>query len=456
MLLAALSPTPIAHNMVTALRSTAVAIEGNRPELALESLESAMDFEPALGALHLPAAEIALAAGAPEKTLVHLEAAARLNLPDTIQICLHNRAHLALGNISEAVEKLELLIETCSTRAQFLLDLVQSYLNEDNPIMAQSLLEQLSSIVPSDPDILLSLAVVTATIKPEEALPYLRQANSLTSGGSPLSIELIKTIEAARYFNQSSYSLAQVGQTLARLGEWTPAVWAFQHALEIDPEYVEARAYLGLAFDRVGVDGLGDIEAAVNAAPGAALPRIFLAQHWLAQNQPDKARQQLEIAARLEAENPAVSAELGAAYAALGDVRSAKEAYLYATNLASNNPSFWLLLAQFSLNNEVELQTLGLPAARNAVALNPEDPAALDTLGYAYVLLDNLTLADRFLWRAAEIKPLRPATHLHLGLLRQAQGDQYLAQVALEMALTLDPQGAVGQMAKRILFNLHP
>ena len=102
-LLAALSPTPIAKNMVIALRSAAVAIEGNRPELALESLESAIDFEPALGALHLPAAEIALAAGAPEKTLVHLEVAARLNLPDTIQICLHNRAHLALGNISEAV-----------------------------------------------------------------------------------------------------------------------------------------------------------------------------------------------------------------------------------------------------------------------------------------------------------------------------------------------------------------
>jgi hypothetical protein len=72
------------------------------------------------------------------------------------------------------------------------------------------------------------------------------------------------------------------------------------------------------------------------------------------------------------------------------------------------------------------------------------------------VLLDNLTLADRFLWRAVEIKPLRPATHLHLGLLRRAQGDLYRAQVALEMALTLDPHGAVGQMAKRILFNLHP
>ena len=103
----------------------------------------------------------------------------------------------------------------------------------------------------------------------------------------------------------------------------------------------------------MGVDGLGDIEAAVNAAPGAALPRIFLAQHWLSKNQPDKARQQLEIAARLEAENPAVSAELGAAYAALGDVRSAKDAYLYATNLAPDNPSFWLRLAQFSLNNEI-------------------------------------------------------------------------------------------------------
>lgn len=455
-LLVGFSPTPIAHPVATSLRSAKVAIEGNRLDVAVELLESAMAFEPALGALHLQAAEIALAADKPQKTLDHLDAAASLYLPNNANSCLSKHAHLALGNISEIVDNIEYIIRTCSVPTQFLQDLAQAYLNEDNPLVAQSLLKKLSSIKPSDPNITFSLAIVTATIKPDEALAHLRQVNSLTANGNPLSIELINTIEDAAYYSDLSYSLAQVGQALARYSKWTPAAWAFQHALELDPEYIEVRAYFGLALDRAGKDGLRELEAAINATPSAVLPRIFIAQHWLAQDQPQKAKQQLEIAARLDPENPAVSAELGAVYAALGDVRSAINAYRFATELAPDNPSFWLLLAQFSLNNEIEVQSLGLAAARNSVALNPDDHAALDILGYAHVLLNNLVLADRLLSRAVDLQPHRAATQLHLGLLRHAQGETNLAQAALEMALMLDPDGNIGQMAKRILTSSYP
>lgn len=455
-LLVGLSPTPIAHPLATSLRSAKVAIEGNRLDVAVELLESAMAFEPALGVLHIQAAEIALAADKPQKTLDHLDAAASLYLPNIALSCLRNRANLALGNISEVVDNIEYFIRTCSVPTHSLQDLAQVYLNEDNPLEAQSLLIQLSSIEPSDPNITFSLAVVTATIKPEEALVHLRQVNSLTPNGNPLSKELINTIEDAAYYSDLSYSLAQVGQTLAKFGKWIPAVWAFQHALELDSENIDVRAYLGLALDRVGKDGLRELEVAINANPGAALPRIFIAQHWLAQDQPEKAKQQLEIAARLDPENPAIFAELGAAYSALGDVSSAINAFRFATELAPDNPSFWLLLAQFSLNNEIEVQSLGLAAARNAVALNPDDPAALDILGYAYVLLNNLVLADRLLSRAVDLQPYRAATQLHLGLLRQAQGEISRAQAALEMALLLDPDGNIGQMAKRILTYSYP
>ena len=455
-LLVIIGPTPIPLPMVTPIGSAIVALESGRPDSALDFLEVAMAFEPALEGLHTQAAEIALAAGEPMAALEHLEAETSLASLDTTQACLRSRALLAIGNTAEAANIWKEAGDICLKPNQFLQDLSQAYLIEGDPIAAQAILEELAFIEPTDPDIRMSLAVVTATISPELALQHLRLANELDSKDKSLALDLIRAIEDARPADDRSYSLAQVGQTLVRHGEWTSAVWAFEHALELNPEYVEVRAYLGLALDRAGQNGLEQLKVAVNTTPAAALPRIFLALHWQALNRPERARQQLEIAARLDPTNPVVPAELGTAYAALGDIRPAVAAFRLATELAPEDPRFWLLLAQYSTSNEIEVQTLGLPAARNALALNPDDPAATDTLGYAHFLLGNLHLADRLLWRAINLEPHRAASQLHLGLLRQAQGDLIRARSSLEMAIQLDQDGSISQLAKRVLVHINP
>ena len=455
-LLVIIGPTPIPQPMVTPICSAIVALESGRPDSALDFLDVAMAFEPALEGLHTQAAEIALAAGEPLAALKHLEAETSLASSDPTHACLRSRALLAIGNTAEAANIWMEADGICLRPTQFLQDLAQAYLLESNPTAAQAILEELAFIDPTDPDIRMSLAVVTATIRPEIAIQHLRLANELNSSVNSLALDLIRAIEDARPAEDRSYSLAQVGQTLVRHGEWTSAVWAFQHALELNPEYIEARAYLGLALDRAGRNGLEPLKAAVNSTPTAALPRIFLALHWQALNQPERARQQLEIAARLDPTNPAVPAELGAAYSALGDIRPAIAAFRLATELAPGDPRFWLLLAQYSTASEIEVQTLGLPAARNALALDPDDPAATDTLGYAHFLLGNLHLADRLLWRAINLEPHRAASQFHLGLLRQAQGDLSRARASLEMAIQLDQGGPIGQLAKRVLVHIHP
>ena len=455
-LLVIISPTPIPQPMVTPIWSAIVALESGRPDSALDFLNVAMDFEPALEGLHTQAAEIALAAGEPLAALQHLEAETSLASSGTTQACLRSRALLAIGNTAEAASIWNEVDGICLKPNQFLQDLAQAYLMEGDPIAAQAILEDLAFFDPTDPGIRMSLAVVTATIRPEQALQHLRLANELNPNGNSLALDLIRAIEDARPVDDRSYSLAQVGQTLVRHDEWTSAVWAFQHALEQNPEYIEARAYLGLALDRAGQNGLEPLKSVVNTLPNAALPRIFLALHWQALNQPERARQQLEIAARLDPTNPAVPAELGTAYAALGDIRPAIAAFRLATELAPEDPRFWLLLAQYSTANEIEVQTLGLPAARNALALNPDDPAATDTLGYAHFLLGNLHLADRLLWRAINLEPHRAASQFHLGLLRQAQGDLVRARASLELAIQLDQDGPISQLAKRVLIHIHP
>jgi Flp pilus assembly protein TadD len=178
--------------------------------------------------------------------------------------------------------------------------------------------------------------------------------------------------------------------------------------------------------------------------------------HWQELGKPEIALQQLDIASRLDPTNPAVNAELGSVYAALGDTRSAIAAYRQATDLAPKDPRFWKLLAQYSLMNEIEVPTLGLPAARNAVVLNPNDPVSLDSLGYAHFLIGNFRMSERLLWHAVNLAPRRADIQYHIGLLRYAQGEDHKARAAFSMTILLDPGGAIGQLAARILTNIRP
>ena len=452
-ILVALSPTPIPEPAVGSLRSANIALDAGRLDEALNLIDHVMAFDHALEGFYLRAAEIALTADDPLRALNYLNLSSPLA---SVQGCLRSRALLAIGNLDQAATTWRKTGETCPNAIPFLDTLAQAYLQEDDPISARAIFEELLSLEPLHEDALYSFALITSSSNPEEALSYLLRIDALSPGAKPLSNALIQTIESALALGDPSYTLAQVGQTFARHGEWQIATWAFQNALTLNPEYIEARAYLGLALDRSGRDGLQYLMKAVEAANSAALPRIFLAMHWQELGQPEIALQQLEIASQLEPTNPAVNAELGSVYSALGDTRSAIAAYRQATDLAPKDSRFWILLAQYSLTNEIEVPTLGLPAARNAVVLNPNDPTSLDALGYAHFLLGNFRLSERLLWHAINLEPQRADIQYHMGLLRYAQGEDQKARAAFSIAILLDPGGPIGQLADRILINLRP
>ncbi|MEE8568650.1 MAG: hypothetical protein V3S81_08560, partial [Anaerolineales bacterium] len=103
-LLVIIGPTPIPQPMVTPICSAIVALESGRPDSALDFLDVAMAFEPALEGLHTQAAEIALAAGEPLAALKHLEAETSLASSDPTHACLRSRALLAIGNTAEAAK----------------------------------------------------------------------------------------------------------------------------------------------------------------------------------------------------------------------------------------------------------------------------------------------------------------------------------------------------------------
>ncbi len=450
-ILLVLGPTPVLRPLAASLAGAARALAGGRPAAAVVWLESALRLDPQLIELHPLIAESALAAGDPLGAIEHLAQADRLLPGDPGRACLRGMALQDSGAPEAALAAWEAAAAVCLEQPNILVRAARAALTLDDPAHYREYMQSLAARFPTNAQVQLDLGAAVAAVNPPAALPILRLARSLAQRQNPLADELIQTILDSQAQGSASFVLARVGQTLARRDRWQPAAWALSRSIELEPGYVEAQAYLGLALDRSGRDGLSWLQAAVVAAPNAALPRTFLGYHWQELGRLDLALESFLLAARLEPDNPAIAAQLGGLYEAQGDLVSAKAAYRTATRLAPRDASFWALLADFSLRNEIEVEALGLPAARNAAALAPGEAAALESLGHAYYLLGDFPMAERFIVRALQADPLAAAAQLHFGLVLQAQGDWPAARAALQMAFTLDPQGTVGGTAARML-----
>ncbi len=451
--LTALSPSAVFIPLSEHVRAASQALSRSKWTTALDSLEAAISLEPALWSAHLQAASIALRSEEAERALLHLELYHPL-APDSGIYCLEAQADIMQDEIPSAEQAWQKANGSCPDETAYYQALLRHYWNQNDLTSARSVLEEWIELGGEDPQSYLQLGILLAATQPEDAIDPLRKAQQLSEEPIPLASALIRAIEDAREANLPAYTLASVGQTLTRYTEWTPAVWAFEAALALDPEYAQAHAYLGLALDRSGQDGFEHMQTAVSEQPQNPLAYALLAYHWQMKAQPTIAKIYLEIAARLDATNPAISAQLAQVFADLGDLEAAKNALRISVTLAPEDAQFWYLLARFSIERGIEIQTLGIPAARNALLLDRQNPAGLVLLGYAHLTLGNFDLAERLLWRAVQMNPKLAETQYYLGLLRRMQGDPDRARAAWEYARLLDPDGAIHELAGRMLQTL--
>jgi Flp pilus assembly protein TadD len=118
-----------------------------------------------------------------------------------------------------------------------------------------------------------------------------------------------------------------------------------------------------------------------------------------------------------------------------------------AVTLDEYDVRWWLLLARFYVDNEYRVADYGLPAARQAVALAPNDAQAIDTLGFALVLTGDLSNGQKLLEQALALNPQAASVYYHLGVLHSRQGNTADAELMLNHALALDPDGLYGGLA---------
>jgi Flp pilus assembly protein TadD len=445
------SPTPVPRHVVEAWTATRTAARAGDTLSAEQALTDVQLFSGWLPPLKADTIRLALANGNGELALALLEAPPAPQAPQATVECWRAEALALLGQWEQAAKALS-STETanCFNPGSLLKDLATRELASNNLTTATAILQSLASLYPEDVGTTSLLGACLTLKDPGAALTTIQLA---ASRGDPLSIDLAEALGNTSPGDVSA-SLAALGQVFMQHELWPLAVEAFRQLILLEPENASSHAYFGLALDQQGLDGLTEIEMAARLDPESPLAQSLLGLHWQLQDQPQKAIPYLEYAVRLEPENSAFRASLATARAEAGDVQAAITDYRQAAELRPTDPIFWRLLATFSIAQELELADTGLPAARNAVVLDSEDPASLDLAGYAHFQLGDLVTAERLMARSIDLDPMSASARLHYGLLLSNAGRTSEARAQLVAAAGIGGTSPTGQLAQRALAKL--
>jgi len=300
------------------------------------------------------------------------------------------------------------------------------------------------------------LGLLLAATSPAQALPELMSAERL-SPNLESSVQTLRTsLNTALLSDDHAYQFTVSGMGLGDVGAWDLAEAAFRQATSIHPDYAIAWAWLGESKQHLSQDGLADLQKAVQLDPASAMIQDLYGIYWQRQDRPIQALAAFQRAAEIEPENAAWQMALGSADEQAGDLVAALQHYNRAVTLAPQDAATWRTLAEFSLNNEVDVMGTGLPAAQKLLSLAPGDWQSDDLAGLADFETNDLAGAKRLFLKAIQIAPDQAAPHEHLGLTYLQTGDRASAYEQLVQARTLDPQGFYGDQAERLLEQNYP
>ena len=291
---------------------------------------------------------------------------------------------------------------------------------------------------------------------PNRARAQLRQAASMDTELADAVQTLDASLALAALEKSPSGRLVILGRGLGLVNDWGLGQYNFQQAVNADPHNAEAWAWLGEALQHNGKDGKAALDKALELDPNSTLVHALRGLYWKRQGKYEAELAEYQKTAQIEPENPEWQVALGEAYALSGDLVSGLAAYQKATSLAPANPVYWRMLASFCADNGVQLTEIGLPAARKAVQLAPDDPQAVDALGWAFAQAGLLYNAEETLNKATSLAPDSALPHLHLAETYLRKGDQSGALGELKLAQQLDPGGATGTLAAQLIRQYFP
>lgn len=459
-LLPLLGVAPRAHDLTRRLQH---AQEAKQPDAAAEELAWIAEFEPWRNELWELAGAVALQGDQPQVAIAYLERARGTGLLSSQGYLLLGDAYHQLGDRLAAQRIWQMALDQGASPQEVHERFLAVHRAGADYAAVIADLQALTALNPAEAELRYLLGLYLAIQQPEAALAHLAQAAEMDQGLKPKAEALLSAIVSARRVDDPAYTFLEVGRALAKLGEWELAAEAFFKAAEQRPDFADAWAYLGEARQQnipegesLARQGLAELERALDLDARSLTANIFMALYWERRAEYAKALEVMQTITQMYPDNPALQVELGGALALTGDLAGALEAYQRAATLAPSNPDYWRLLADFCVKHEYQVRQIALPAARQAAALNPSDPANLDMLGQALLLLQDLTSAERAFQRALEVDSNFAPAHVHLGLAFILRGERAQAYRKWMQVVQADPNSPAADQARRLLKNYFP
>lgn len=464
------SPRP--HLIDQGFNQTRLAAEFGSYQDANLRLSNILDYFPGRSDLWELAGRYALQYGDFHSALSYFEKASQFgNLSYPAQIYLGD-AEMQAGNLPLAITIWENLLHAGSSSPDLYTRLARAYQIQADYPEAIIKLKSLVMLQPTDAQHLYQLGLLLTAEDPSSAPTYLLNASQIDPQFTQPAETIQQSLNTARLADDPAYLYLESGRALASLGYWDLALRAFQKSTQFRPDYAEAWAYYGEAFQHTKnkqniansstdesqtQEAKQALDKALELNPDSISANTLMAIFWQRQNRYGLALVYVHKAADLAPTNAALKVEAGNTLALLGNLDDAYSYYQRAVDLAPNDPSYWRALASFSVKYEYDVRKIALPAARQAILINPQDAASLDMMGQVFTLLNDRLSAQRFLQRALQINPGFAPARLHLGVVLLFEGDSNRARQELALAQSLaGTNSSVSDQAKRLLQSYFP
>ena len=315
--------------------------------------------------------------------------------------------------------------------------LARAYLRQGDVVNATVVIQEWATRESQDPQAIYYNGLYQALSDPVGAITTLQRAAGLFPEYENAFRQIRTAVNLGQLQDNPAYQALVLGRAFGSLGEWELAQYTFTTAVQADPLYAEAHAWLGEAQQQLGGDGSVELKQALTLNPDSILAQAMNALALQRQGDAQGALEFLEKIASQEPEDPEWLIALGQSRAIVGDLENALVEFQKAVALQPNNVATWQALADFSLAYQYAIDSDGIPAANKAVLLAPNNAHSLDLAGQAALINGRLGEAEYYFTKAVEQNPRYPPAHLHLALV-YLHYEEYPAAISeLEKAAAL-------------------
>ncbi len=266
-------------------------------------------------------------------------------------------------------------------------------------------------------------------------------------------VSLLEEVNALSLSNQNhAYRLTLLGRALINLREYEEARLALQKAVEIQPVYAEAWAFLGEAkLELSDTTGKDDLKRAISLNPRSVISRVLYSLYLSREGNLEQAIEEMQQVLKIEPEQSIWYLELGRLTAKSGNLFEAYSYYEQATSLDPDNSLVWKSLAQFCVTYDFDVSGKGLFSAREALKLSPLDADAHKVMGDVLFKQGDFASAERFWVRTLQLNPSHAEAFLALGQLYLQENRLGEAQKMLENVFLFASQEETKLIAARLL-----